>query len=251
MASNHETRQLAAQLKQILGLAVEPIAIMFQATAPSGIEAFGADRPSPTEDGRTGAVSAGCVFWIEAASRAFSTVPSDHHNCSVGCVTHGIKTVPEVVQNDDIRAVVESGWVAPEDFGSITAIRDRPNYILYGPAAEMQGDVSVILLRLNGKQQMFLHDAWPDLRFEGKPQCHIVAIAKEQGQVAISVGCMLSRVRTGMSNNEVTCALPPSVLPDLIRRLLAAKEADTKVAAYAAADAQRFATRPRNGRPSA
>ena len=33
-------------------------------------------------------------------------------------------------------------------------------------------------------------------------------VAQSTGQVAVSSGCMLSRVRTGMSNNEVTCALP-------------------------------------------
>ena len=46
---------------------------------------------------------------------------------------------------------------------------------------------------------MLLHDAWPSLRFEGKPQCHSIPIAKESGELAVSVGCMLSRVRTAMS----------------------------------------------------
>ncbi|MFL5042717.1 MAG: hypothetical protein ACJ8D0_23190, partial [Xanthobacteraceae bacterium] len=102
---------------------------------------------------------------------------------------------------------------------------------------------SVVLLRLNGKQQMLLHDAWPDLRFEGKPQCHIIPIAKERGEIAVSVGCMLSRVRTGMSNNEVTCAIPASCVARLIERLRAARTADSAVAAYAADDAKRFAVR--------
>ena len=61
---------------------------------------------------------------------------------------------------------------------------------------------------------MLLHDAWRGLRFEGKPQCHIIPIAKESGEIAVSVGCMLSRVRTGMSNNEVTCAIPATSNPD-------------------------------------
>ena len=102
---------------------------------------------------------------------------------------------------------------------------------------------SVILLRLNGKQQMLLHDAWPGLRFEGKPQCHIIPIAKESGEIAVSVGCMLSRVRTGMSNKEVTCAIPASCVPLLIERLRAARAADKAVAAYAAEDSKRFGNR--------
>ena len=85
-----------------------------------------------------------------------------------------------------------------------------------------------------------LHDAWRGLRFEGKPQCHIIPIAKESGELAVSVGCMLSRVRTGMSNNEVTCAIPASRMSLLIERLRAARAADNAVAAYAAEDSKRF-----------
>ena len=50
----------------------------------------------------------------------------------------------------------------------------------------------------------------------------------------MSVGCMLSRVRTGMSNNEVTCAIPASRVSELIEQLRAARVADNAVAAYAA-----------------
>ena len=87
---------------------------------------------------------------------------------------------------------------------------------------------------------MMLHDAWPELRFEGKPQCHIIPIAKEQGELAVSVGCMLSRVRTGMPAEEMTCAIPAARVDELLGRLKRAKAADAAVAAYAAEDAQRF-----------
>ena len=52
---------------------------------------------------------------------------------------------------------------------------------------------------------------------------------------------MLSRVRTGMSNNEVTCAIPIQRVPELIERLHKARAADNLVAAYAAEDFRRFA----------
>jgi len=56
---------------------------------------------------------------------------------------------------------------------------------------------------------------------------------------------MLSRVRTGMSNNEVTCAIPASCASALIQRLHAARTADNPVAAYAAGDAKRFGLQQR------
>ena len=78
------------------------------------------------------------------------------------------------------------------------------------------------------------------MRIEGKPQCHIIAVAREQGEVVASVGCMLSRVRTGMSNNEMTCAIPGPRLDEVVDRLEKAVAVDLTVAAYASQDAKRF-----------
>jgi len=131
-------------------------------------------------------------------------------------------------------------WVTPEAVAKIAIVREKPRAVVYGPLRNIPIEPSVILLRLNGKQQMLLHDALPGLRFEGKPQCHIIPIAKEDGEVAVSFGCMLSRVRTGMSNNEVTCAIPASRVTALIERLRASRAAGDAVAAYAAGDSRRF-----------
>jgi uncharacterized protein (DUF169 family) len=59
--------------------------------------------------------------------------------------------------------------------------------------------------------------------------------------VAASVGCMLSRVRTGLPNSQLTCAIPAQRLPEVIERLKMTCAADMTVAAYAAEDARRFA----------
>ena len=87
---------------------------------------------------------------------------------------------------------------------------------------------------------MQMHASVPSLRFEGKPQCHIIPLAKERGEISVSVGCMLSRVRTGIPNTEVTCAIPFNKLTELIHSLEASREADHLVAAYASEDAKRF-----------
>ena len=51
------------ELRDLLGLAVPPIAIAFAAAAPADVPALASTKPAPTADGRTGAVPAGCVFW--------------------------------------------------------------------------------------------------------------------------------------------------------------------------------------------
>ncbi|MGZ5121138.1 MAG: DUF169 domain-containing protein [Burkholderiales bacterium] len=227
-------------LEELLGLAVPPVAIAFISHVPAGIERIQRTTPPRTADGRTGAVAASCVFWIEGTQGVFATEAEDHGNCSVGSLTHGFKTMEEIAQNADVAALCETGWVTPEAVAKVAVVREKPTSIVYGPLRDMPVEPSVILLRLNGKQQMLLHDAWRGLRFEGKPQCHIIPIAKESGELAVSVGCMLSRVRTGMSNNEVTCAIPASRMSLLIERLCAARAADNAVAAYAAEDSKRF-----------
>lgn len=87
---------------------------------------------------------------------------------------------------------------------------------------------------------MVLRDAMPDMHLAGKPQCHIVALAKEQGVVAASVGCALSRVRTGMSANEMTCAIPAAKVGEVLAALATNAAADGQIASDAGEDARRF-----------
>src|SRR5260221_5938940 len=191
--------QLATALSSSLHLSSPPLAITFSATPPEGVAPFGESMPEPLPDGRTGRVAAGCVFWMKAATATFSTVAADHGNCSVGSLTHGFKTLDEIAGNSDVAALLESGWVTMDVVPHIPVVHERPESVTYGPLSDAASDPDVVLLRINGKQLMVLHDAWPGLRIEGKPQCHIVAVAKESGEVAASVGGALGRARTGVA----------------------------------------------------
>ena len=233
-------KELGTELGALLKLQTSPVAITFESSAPVDVREFEGEVPDPAPDGRTGKVPAGCVFWIEAATQSFTTRPEDHGNCSVGSLTHGLKTLEEVAGNGDVAALLESGWVTLDVVPLIPVIKQRPSFITYGPLGETLRDPDVILLRINAKQAMILSDAVPGLKFEGKPQCHIIPMAKEQNAIAVSVGCMLSRVRTGMSNSEMTCAIPAGRLAEVIESLDKTSVADLAVAAYASKDAQRF-----------
>lgn len=234
-------RKLAEDLVNALTLQHQPLAISFTHECLPGVDPFFEPMPTPTGDGRTGRVPAGCVFWMKAADRAFSTVAEDHANCSVGSVTHGFKGLDEVGDRSDIAALVGAGWVAPEMFPRIPVVKERFRYVTYGPLKEAQGAPDVVFLRINAKQAMTLSDAVPGVRFEGKPQCHIIAIAREQGEVAVSVGCMLSRVRTGLPNSEMTCAIPGSRLAEVVQMIKTTAVIDSTVASYASEDSRRFA----------
>ena len=233
--------QLASDLTEALHLGAPPLAITFADAPPAGVAPFDEAMPDALADGRTGRVPAGCVFWMTAADRTFSTVAEDHANCSVGSVTHGFKTLEEVVGNSDVAALLDSGWVTMDVVPQIPVVHEKPGAVTYGPLAETPVDPDVVFLRVSGRQLMVLSDAIPGLRIEGKPQCHIVALAKEEQVPAASVGCALSRVRTGMPPTEMTCALPASQLADIVASIKRNADADATVARYAAEDARRFA----------
>ena len=79
------------------------------------------------------------------------------------------------------------------------------------------------------------------LQIGGKPQCRVVALDKEQGQVAASLGCTLSRTRTGLPGDETTCAIPGPRLVEVVRNVEATARIDAVAESYAAADIRRFA----------
>ncbi|MGQ0680453.1 MAG: DUF169 domain-containing protein [Actinomycetota bacterium] len=231
---------LAQDLVETLKPTAAPIAISFVNERPDSLARFDAPMAEPLEDGRTGRVPAGCVFWMHSTDRTFSTVEQDHGNCSVGSVTHGFKTWADVGNNSDVATVLQVGWVTPDVIPLIPTITTKPGSVVYGPLAETTIDPDVVLIRLNAKNLMVLSDALPDLRIEGKPQCHIVAVAKESNQVAASVGCMLSRTRTAMPSTDVTCAIPAGRLAEVLDKVMKAAEVDAMVAGYAAEDKRRF-----------
>jgi uncharacterized protein (DUF169 family) len=235
-----EFHELASRLEQSLHLATPAIGITFSAEAPNGVADFDAPLSEPAADGRRGKVAAGCVFWIHGANSTFTTRAEDHGNCSVGRYTHGFASLSEVAGNDDVAALLGSGWVSEEAVGTIPSVNERPGAVTYGPLRETPIAPDVVLMRVNGRQMMVLSDAIPGLRIEGKPQCHIVALAKNDNIAAASVGCALSRARTGMTPEEMTCALPAGQLSQIVEQIEKTAEVDTVVAKYAASDARRF-----------
>jgi uncharacterized protein (DUF169 family) len=235
---------LSEALTGALHLAVPPVAITFGAEAPPGTAAFHEPMSNPAPDGRRGRVAAGCVFWIRGLEGRFSTVPADHGNCSVGSYTHGLITLEEAAGHDDVATLLEAGWVDGAALARVPSVSTRPGTITYGPLTQATEAPDVVLLRVNGRQLMVLSDALPGLRIEGKPQCHIVALAVEEDTAAASVGCALSRARTGMGPDEMTVAIPGHRLAEVTDAVMATAATDTAVAKYAAEDARRFSRSP-------
>src|SRR5207249_6461448 len=60
-------------------------------------------------------------------------------------------------------------WVTMDMVPQIPVVHQKPQCVTYGPLSDTHTDPDVVLLRLNPKQVMIMHDAMPDMRMEGKP----------------------------------------------------------------------------------
>lgn len=214
---------LAQDLVRLLDLEHPPVAVAFHEQEPS---APTGSRPQPEP--------AGCCFWQQAEQRHLHTTAADHAHCSVGSYTHGLISLAEAAGGDDTAALIGSGWVTEADLTRAPRVTAAPAAITYGPL-DAADDADVVLVRLTAGALMALQGACPDLSLVTKPQCQIVPLALE-GTIAVSPGCAVSRVRTGLPANELTCALPARDLLDIVARLARSRNADAAVSAYADAD---------------
>jgi hypothetical protein len=96
-------RQLADALTQVIGLEALPIAITFAAERPESVPAFDASMPPPTPDGRTGRISAGCVFWMRGRADLLDSARGPLQ------LQRREPDPEEVAGNSDVAALLESG----------------------------------------------------------------------------------------------------------------------------------------------
>jgi uncharacterized protein (DUF169 family) len=211
---------LAQELTRLLDLGHPPVAVAFHEQEPAA-QLRSRCAPEP----------AGCCFWQQAEQRRLHTTAADHAHCSVGSYTHGLISLAEAAAGEDTAALVGSGWVTEADLGSVPHVAATPAAITYEPLDEAE-DPDVVLVRLTAGSLMSLQGACPELSVVTKPQCQIVPLALE-GTIAVSPGCAVSRARTGLPADELTCALPARDLAEIVARLASSRAADAAVSAYA------------------
>ena len=225
------TTALVQELTRLLDLDHPPVAVTFHEREPPELSR---SRPAPQP--------AGCCFWAQAEQHGLHTTAADHAHCSVGSYTHGLISLTDAVAGQDTAALVASGWVTEVDLASVPSVGTAPAAITYEPLEDAE-DADVILIRLTASSLMSLQGACPELSVVTKPQCQIVPLAL-QGTTAVSAGCAVSRVRTGLPAGELTCAFPARELGDIVARLTRSIAADAAVSAYAENDIRQNFTPP-------
>ena len=195
----------ASRVKDLLGLRASPIAVGFLNSPPAGVERW-----------EGGGVPAGCVFWQKAmGGTTFYTVPSDHHNCAVGCHTHKVALPPERAREleDTVGFMVSSKYIAMEEVPSIPTLEKAPGVVAYGPADRVTFEPDAVLVAATPAQAMLIYEAALKAgagltHTLGRPGCAVLPLTTRTGTPALSFGCRGNRTFTGLPDGEMYVCIP-------------------------------------------
>ena len=185
----NDYQRIANQLKNSLKLTLSPVGIAFSEEASSEIQPF------------NGTVSAGCVFWQEAANEMFSTTTKDHELCSIGVHTHNLANPAENYTSElkeSLSAMAGLDYVREEEVAQIPVLTQNPQHVIYGPLDKFTTKPVVVLLFANAQQGLIISEAISredkNIPFAmGRPACAVIPQVVNQGVAAMSLGCCGAR----------------------------------------------------------
>jgi uncharacterized protein (DUF169 family) len=231
-------QEIEARIAGPLKVSRRPVAVTFLNAEPAGIERFAGTEPS------------GCSFWrLAADGRAFYTVPADHFNCAVGAYTHLIPLSPEREKETEetLNMMFGVGYIVPADVPGIPRLTQTPAAVAYAPLGAATVEPDVVIFSLKPKAAMLLNEAamragsggtMPPL---GRPACMALPAAMAQGTVS-SLGCIGSRVYTGLGEDELFVVVPGKDLEKVATALETIVSANQAIGEFAQGRRTQLAT---------
>ncbi|MEJ7732940.1 MAG: DUF169 domain-containing protein [Polyangiaceae bacterium] len=211
-----DSARTAERLHALLELTSPPLAMAFSDDPPANVPRI--ER----------AEAAGCGYWrLAGEGRVFYTLAEDHLGCPVGAYTHGVAMTgaDDKALHDTIGVMVGLGYLAESEVPTIPR-RVRPlRVVTYAPLAKAPVDPDVVLVRGAPRAVMLLSEAAQaadarDLTFAGlRPACATVPQVLASAQATQSLGCIGSRVYTGLPDGEMWWAAPGPSLEEILDRL--------------------------------
>jgi uncharacterized protein (DUF169 family) len=214
--------EIASALDQALHLTQPAVALCLAQELPAGVEPWVGDVP------------AGCRFWQEAGARVFATSAGDHERCSIGQYTHNLAMSPASATDlaDALAVFANLTYVREQDVAAIPVLASKPQYVIYGPLAEIPLAPDVVLLFVRADQTLILSEASEQLEgglppAMGRPACAIVPHARNTGRSALSLGCCGARAYLDILSNDVALyAIPGATLEAFAERIVALAKAN-------------------------
>ncbi|MFP6765198.1 MAG: DUF169 domain-containing protein [Planctomycetaceae bacterium] len=219
----------ATGLVELLGLTRQPVAIVFQDSAPDGTPRIDSAAPSS------------CTYWkLAADGQSFFTAAEDHFGCPIGSYTHGID-LPEA-QGKELEGVistmVELEYLGPGEVPEIPRREDHFGVVVYAPLAGATFDPDVILVTGSVRQMMTLAEAAHaagvscQTTMVGRPTCAAIPEVMKTGLSATNLGCIGNRVYTELKDEELYFLFAGPHLEKIADRLTAIVHANETLEEY-------------------
>jgi len=205
-----------AQLRNLLGLRVDPVAVAFRTEPPPDVPHVGTPAP------------AGCEYWrLAAEGQVFFTRAADHHNCPIGAHTHGVTLPADAARELGglLETMARIQYIRMDEVPTIPRRGTAFGVAIYAPLTATPVDPDVIIVQGNPKQVMLLTEAVhaAGVRYDPtaqlRPTCAIVPTATEAGRASLSLGCIGNRVYTGLADSELYIAIPGAQLNAILEKL--------------------------------
>jgi uncharacterized protein (DUF169 family) len=219
---NEGLNQIAQQLTEDLELSSPPVQITYLDAAPTGVPEHPGGSPSV------------CTFFSEGRTKPFYADLPEHEACEIGAFVLGV--APEGELGSRLMATVgmmqKEGYLAPGEEAKIPRNAKAPKFVAYGPLGSLPMAPTDVLLFANPKSAMLAMEAsTAPVPVNGRPMCAVVPTLHNGAPVAVSMGCIGSRIFTGMTADTMLVGIRGDKLTEFAQRLRTIRSANAAVGA--------------------
>jgi uncharacterized protein (DUF169 family) len=212
---SEELRTVAEQLTRQLELEWPPVQITYLDRPPKGVP----EHP--------GGVPSVCTFFALGTRSPFYAGLPKHEDCEIGAFVLGIP--PEGGLGGRLMATIgdmqKEGYLNPGEEAKVPHNASPPKFVAYGPLGTMSLAPTGVLLFANPRGAMLAAEAAgsaPDewtVPMNGRPMCAIMPILNQGAPVALSLGCLGSRIYTDLGVDKMVIGVRGDHLTAFAKRL--------------------------------
>jgi uncharacterized protein (DUF169 family) len=189
-----DLRTIASNLTADLELDRAPVQISYLDSPPAGVERHPGGAPSV------------CTFFAEGQSKPFYAPLTEHEACEIGAFVLGVTPEGELGTRlmSTVGMMQKEGYLAPGEEAKIPRNPRAPKFVAYGPLGSLPSPPTSVLIFARPKSAMFaMEAAGGPVPMNGRPMCAVVPTLNHGAPVAVSIGCIGSRIYTQMGDDRM------------------------------------------------
>lgn len=213
-------QRLAEELTRDLELTQPPVQISYLDSPPKGVPEHAGGVPSV------------CTFFAQGRTRPFYAGVKAHEDCEIGAFVLGIAPAGELGGRlmSTVGMMQKEGYLQPGEEAKIPHNATPPKYVAYGPLGTLPVPPTNVLLFARPKSAMLAMEAAAGpVPMNGRPMCAIVPTLNQGAKVAISMGCIGSRIYTEMGDDVLIVGVRGDHLAEFAKTVKRIRHANTLV----------------------